>query len=133
MTIKELFTRDINRSINGVVKAEQLDDAVVWQELDEFVVTRELDQHIRKFFGAYTDALDNPQDPTLSGKMGVWISGFFGSGKSHFFKVLSYVLGNRKLTARWQVPADRGVFRDESSRRHALRRHQTRRRRRMRT
>jgi hypothetical protein len=103
MTIKELFTRDINRPINGVVKAEQLDDAVVWQELDEFVVTRELDQHIRKFFGAYTDALDHPRDPTLSGKMGVWISGFFGSGKSHFLKVLSYVLGNRKLTAAGQT------------------------------
>jgi len=103
MTIKELFTRDINRPINGVVKAEQLDDAVVWQELDEFVVTRELDKHIRKFFGAYTDALDHPHDPTLSGKMGVWISGFFGSGKSHFLKVLSYVLGNRKLTAAGQT------------------------------
>ena len=53
MTIKELFTRDINRPINGVVKAEQLDDAVVWQELDEFVVTKELDQHLRRFFAVY--------------------------------------------------------------------------------
>ena len=99
MTIKELFTRDIHRSINGVVKAEQLDDAVVWQELDEFVVTRELDQHLRRFFAVYTDAIDQRHDPTISGKIGVWMSGFFGSGKSHFLKVLSYVLGNRKLTA----------------------------------
>lgn len=99
MTIKELFNRNIDRSINGVVKAEQLDDAVVWQELDEFVVTRELDLHLRKFFGAYKDALDNPKDPAVSGKIGVWVSGFFGSGKSHFLKVLSYILSNRKLTA----------------------------------
>ena len=99
MTIKELFTRNINRPINGVVKAEQLDDDVVWQELDEFVVTKELDQHLRKFFSAYTDALDHQNDPVNSGKIGVWVSGFFGSGKSHFLKVLSYVLSNRKLTA----------------------------------
>ena len=103
MRIKELFTRDINRSINGVVKAEQLDDASVWQELDEFVVTHELDKHLRRFFAAYTDAIDNPRDPTISGKMGVWMSGFFGSGKSHFLKVLSYVLGNRELTASGQT------------------------------
>ncbi len=102
MTIKELFTRDINRSINGVVKAEQLDDAVVWQELDEFVVTKELDQHLRTFFAAYTDAIDNPNDPAIAGKVGVWMSGFFGSGKSHFLKVLSYILSNRKLTASGQ-------------------------------
>ncbi len=53
MTIRELFTRDIHRSINGVVKAEQLDDSVVWQELDEFVVTKELGLHIHKFFQTY--------------------------------------------------------------------------------
>jgi hypothetical protein len=102
MTIKELFTRDITRSINGVVKADQLDDAVVWQELDEFVVTKELDQHLRRFFTAYTDAIDHQHDPTVTGKIGVWMSGFFGSGKSHFLKVLSYVLGNRKLTTSGQ-------------------------------
>jgi hypothetical protein len=95
MTIKELFVRDIHRSINGVVKAEQLDDAVVWQELDEFVVTRELGLHIHQFFRAYTEAIDNPRDPAVSGKIGVWVSGFFGSGKSHFLKVLS--IGKRPL------------------------------------
>lgn len=102
MTIRELFIRDINRSINGVVKAEQLDDAVVWQELDEFVVTKELDQHLRRFFAAYTEAIDHQHDPTVAGKIGVWMSGFFGSGKSHFLKVLSYVLGNRQLKANGQ-------------------------------
>ncbi|MFN7137878.1 MAG: BREX system P-loop protein BrxC [Limisphaerales bacterium] len=99
MQIQELFKRNIFRSINGVVKAEQLDDSVVWQELDEFVVTKELDQHLRKFFGAYIEAIDNANDPNITGKIGVWISGFFGSGKSHFIKVLSYLLSNRKLSA----------------------------------
>jgi len=95
MQIKNLFKRDIFRSINGVVKAHQLDDRSVWQELDEFVITRELDKHFRKFLSAYLNVLDNPRDPAVTGKMGVWISGFFGSGKSHFLKVLSYLLGNR--------------------------------------
>lgn len=93
MLIKNLFERDIFRPINGVVKADQIDDSSVWQELDEFVITRELDSHLRKFIAWYLDAIDQGKSVN-SGKMGVWISGFFGSGKSHFLKVLSYLLSN---------------------------------------
>jgi hypothetical protein len=98
MLIKNLFERDIFRPINGVVKADQLDDSSVWQELDEFVITRELDQHFRKFISWYLDAVNQGKNPDPAGKMGVWISGFFGSGKSHFLKVLSYLLHNRTHT-----------------------------------
>ncbi len=94
MKIKSLFERDIFRPINGVVKADQLDESSVWQELDEFVITKELDQHVRKFISWYLEAVDQGKNPDPSGKMGVWISGFFGSGKSHFLKVLSYLLRN---------------------------------------
>jgi hypothetical protein len=94
MLIKNLFERDIFRPINGVVKADQLDDSSVWQELDEFVITRELDQHFRKFISWYLEAVDQTKSPDSTGKMGVWISGFFGSGKSHFLKVLPYLLRN---------------------------------------
>ena len=95
MLIKNLFERDIFRPINGVVKADELDDASVWQELDEFVVTRELDQHLRKFISWYLEAVGQGKSTDPTGKMGIWISGFFGSGKSHFLKVLSYLLQNR--------------------------------------
>src|SRR5471030_257760 len=95
MLIKNLFERDIFRPINGVVKADQLDDSSVWQELDEFVITRELDQHFRKFISWYLEAVDQGKKLDPTGKMGVWISGFFGSGKSHFLKILSYLLENR--------------------------------------
>jgi hypothetical protein len=98
MRIEHLFHKDIFRPINGVVKADQLDAASVWQELDEFVVTRELDQHLRQFFSAYCDAIDRSHDPDVAGKIGVWVSGFFGSGKSHFIKVLSYLLQNQTHT-----------------------------------
>ena len=98
MLIKNLFERDIFRPINGVVKADQLDDSSVWQELDEFVITRELDQHFRKFISWYLESVDQGKNPAATGKMGIWISGFFGSGKSHFLKVLSYLLHNRTHT-----------------------------------
>lgn len=89
MIIKDLFEKDINRSINGVVKVSQEDEESLRQELSEYVVTRELRRHFSDFFNAYCSALDVPTD-----KIGVWILGFFGSGKSHFLKMLSYLLSN---------------------------------------
>ena len=92
MNIAELFHKDIHRNINGVIKVGQQDSENIRQELEEYVVTHELDKHFRTFFERYTSALSNPTD-----KIGVWISGFFGSGKSHFLKILSYLLANRQL------------------------------------
>jgi hypothetical protein len=97
MKIQDLFIKDIQRNINGVVKADQLDDSNVWQELDEFVVTREIDKHLDHFFSRYAEALAKREDPENADKVGVWVSGFFGSGKSHFIKILSYLLGNRSV------------------------------------
>ena len=98
MRIQNLFQKDIFRPINGVVKADQLDESSVWQELEEFVVTKELDQHLRHFFSSYCEAMDKTGDPDVAGRIGVWVSGFFGSGKSHFLKVLSYLLNNETHT-----------------------------------
>jgi hypothetical protein len=95
MHIEQLFSKQLNRDINGVVKAEDIKDAVVFTELDEYVVTNELDKHFRSFFESYLAAIENPA--TASQKVGVWISGFFGSGKSHFLKILSYLLENRSV------------------------------------
>jgi len=99
MLIKNLFERDIARAINGVVKADQLDDRSVWQELDEFVVTKEMYKHIGTFFSSYLDAINNKDDVDIAGRIGIWVSGFFGSGKSHFIKVLSYLLRNQQVNA----------------------------------
>ncbi|MBD3180773.1 BREX system P-loop protein BrxC [Candidatus Poribacteria bacterium] len=95
MKIRELFTKDISRPINGVVKADQQDDKSIYQELEEFVVTRELSEHLDRFFSVYLQALENPRDADAAGKMGVWVSGFFGSGKSHLIKVLHYLFKNQ--------------------------------------
>ena len=92
MQIKELFIKPIDRPINGVIYADQKDST--WQELEEYVVTQEHITYFRKFFDAYLAAKDNPDNSTITGRMGVWVSGFFGSGKSHYIKILSYLLEN---------------------------------------
>lgn len=97
MNIEQIFEKPLKRNINGVVKAEQTDDESAWVELDEYVITRELDGHLRQFFEVYAPAT-GPGRLQLADKMGVWVSGFFGSGKSHFIKILSYLLANRKVS-----------------------------------
>ena len=94
MKIRELFLKPIDRPINGVIKADQMDAASVWQELEEYVVTKQISDHLRRFFDAYLAAMDRPHDAAITERMGVWVSGFFGSGKSHFIKILSYLLEN---------------------------------------
>ena len=94
MKIRDLFTKPIDRPINGVIKADQRDAESIWQELDEYVVTKQLTEYLRRFFDAFLAAADNPKDPVLSARMAVWVSGSFGSGKSHFIKILSYLLEN---------------------------------------
>jgi hypothetical protein len=110
MTIREFFDRDIQRPINGVVKADQQDDASVWQELDEFVVTHELDKHLHTFFRSYLNVADNLNKSEVASQIGIWISGFFGSGKSHFLKVLSYLMGNRELRVDGQIKRTADFF-----------------------
>ena len=94
MNIQQLFAKDLMRNINGVIKAEQVDALSVFSELDEYVVTNELEKHFSTFFENYADAVKQPIG-TYTNKMGVWISGFFGSGKSHYLKILSYILANK--------------------------------------
>lgn len=98
MQIRDLFTKDIDRSINGVVKADQLESDTVFTELDEYVITTELAKHFEEFFDAYMPSVRDPKAKAASGKLGIWVSGFFGSGKSHFIKILSYLLQNTKAT-----------------------------------
>lgn len=92
MKIKDMFAKKIDREIQGVIIVGQGEDANVSQELEEYVVTRELQKHFADFYSAYKKGIVG-----ITPKMGVWISGFFGSGKSHFLKILSYLLENRQV------------------------------------
>jgi len=95
MILKELFAKEIDRDIKGVIKVGQADDENISQELEEYVVTRELQKHFADFFASYKKGINGHTD-----KMGVWISGFFGSGKSHFLKILSYLLANKEVNGK---------------------------------
>ena len=95
MLIQDMFRRRIDREIQGVVIAGQGESGSVEQELDEYVVTSELQRHFRDFFAAYKKGITG-----TTTKVGVWISGFFGSGKSHFLKMLSYLLKNEVVGGR---------------------------------
>lgn len=91
-SIKELFKKEIDREINGVVQAGQRDEEVIQDELEEYVMTKEISENMTYFFKNYAYSFQNKTT-----KMGVWISGFFGSGKSHFLKILSYLLNNETV------------------------------------
>lgn len=92
MQIKDMFRKKIDREIQGVIIVGQGEETNVAQELEEYVVTRELQRHFADFFAAYKKGIQG-----TTPKMGVWISGFFGSGKSHFLKILSYLLQNKQV------------------------------------
>ena len=92
MQVREMFRKPIDREIQGVIIVGQGEETNVSQELDEYVVTRELQKHFADFFSAYKKGILG-----TTPKMGVWISGFFGSGKSHFLKILAYLLENKQV------------------------------------
>lgn len=98
MKIQEMFRKDINREIQGVIIVGQGEEGNIAQELEEYVVTRELQKYFSDFFSAYKKGIigNTPN-------MGVWISGFFGSGKSHFLKILSYLLQDKKVAGKHAI------------------------------
>lgn len=85
VTFADLFARDIDKKINGVIKAN--DEKELVDEVDEYVLTGEIQQNLETFLGEYNDPANHTQN-------GAWISGFFGSGKSHLLKMLSHILGD---------------------------------------
>lgn len=107
MRLQNIYKADINRDINGVIKVAQDDEQSIVQELSEYIITKELRRHFNTFLNHYERSLDTPTD-----KIGVWISGFFGSGKSHFLKILSYLLSNKTVGGKKAVDYFADKFED---------------------
>jgi len=84
MNLNELLLLNPERNIETVIKAD--DDKHIHEEVHEYVITKEIAKKIKDLFSAYNN---------FEGANGAWISGFFGSGKSHLLKILSYVLENK--------------------------------------
>ena len=93
-----MFQKPIDREIQGVIIVGQGEETNVAQELEEYVVTRELQKHFADFFEAYKKGITGNTN-----EIGVWISGFFGSGKSHFLKILSYILANKEIDGKHAI------------------------------
>jgi hypothetical protein len=83
--IGEIFAKPVDRHIEGVIKAD--DAADLPTEIDEYVLTAEIESNLERMLETYTA-------PRFEGGNGVWISGFFGSGKSHLLKMMAYLLGD---------------------------------------
>lgn len=91
-TVGELLSRDLKREINEIIKVDQVDEQVVYDELVEYVVTPPMKDQYRALFKAYAESRSEPTESA-----GIWISGFFGSGKSSFAKNFGYVLANKTV------------------------------------
>ena len=83
LSLVDFFKKKINREINGVIKADEFD--ALENEVDEYVLTDEVAKRMENFLEEYNN---------YHKMNGVWISGFFGSGKSHLLKMLAILLEN---------------------------------------
>src|SRR5437588_2210167 len=91
-TIGDLLTRDLSRKIEEIIQVDQADEQSVYAEITEYIATDSIREQYHHLLRAVAEA---PSDPNES--VGVWISGFFGSGKSSFAKNLGYALENRTV------------------------------------
>ena len=98
--LRDIFEKPVDRPIEGVIKAD--DEAGLRGELEEYVITNEIEKHLERFLDAYNN---------YETANGVWISGFFGSGKSHLLKMLALLLENRAVDG----IAAYDLFRDKSA------------------
>jgi len=90
--IGDILSRDLSRKIEEIIQVDQADEQSVYSEITEYIAT----DSIRDQYAALLKAIaEAPSEPHES--VGVWISGFFGSGKSSFAKNLGYALENKKV------------------------------------
>lgn len=113
MKIAELFRRDIHRTIEEVVKVDLADEAVIATELDEYVATDHILEEFEKVLDAYQETINTPNESCT-----IWVSGFFGSGKSSWAKALGYLLWNPTIDGRPAI--DRFFERTDAPRLRAL-------------
>jgi hypothetical protein len=90
--IATLFANDIHRRIEEVIKVDQTDEEIIRDEINEYVVTDAIRSHYTDVFDAYRETPNKPHEG-----IAVWVSGFFGSGKSSFAKMLGLSIANRMV------------------------------------
>lgn len=88
MKFQELYEKGLDRKVNPAVSASDLTDETVQTEIEEYVFTEEIIINLHNI-------LSNIKHNQGS-HVGIWINGYYGSGKSHFLKYASYCLSQRK-------------------------------------
>ena len=89
-SIRDLFSREIARDIKEVIKVD--DRQSVMQEVEEYIPTDHIAGELIEALEKFQDTINNPSE-----EINLWVSGFFGSGKSSFAKVLGYLLANPEI------------------------------------
>ena len=88
MKIKEILTIDLSEDIKNVIDLEDISEKEIQAEIESYIVTDGLAREYADFVDTFTSNIL---------ETGVWISGFYGSGKSYFGKLLGYMLSNRTI------------------------------------
>src|SRR5215211_1298571 len=89
MLIKNALKRDLSKKIEEIIQVDQADDQSVYDEITDYIATDRIRDYYQILLKAIAEGQSDPDE-----SVGVWISGFFGSGKSSFAKNLGYVLAN---------------------------------------
>jgi hypothetical protein len=93
MRIGDLFETRVEEKIEPVIKVSEIGDArKLAAEIGSYVVTPLIERHLDDFMEHYSDTFF-----TQTTEIGVWISGYFGSGKSHLAKIMALLVENRVL------------------------------------
>ncbi len=92
MKIRDIFDKPIDRKIEEVIKVTQIEESTVHEEITEYVVTDTIKDYFIDVLNAFSEAPSSPHEG-----IGIWVSGFFGSGKSSFAKILGYILEGKKI------------------------------------
>lgn len=88
MLIKDILTINLSEDIKNVIDLEDMSEAETKSEIESYIVTDGLAKEYSDFVNIFTSNIV---------ETGVWISGFYGSGKSYFAKLLGYMLSNRNI------------------------------------
>ena len=83
--INEILTLDLQEDIKNVIDLEDRSELEIQQEIESYIVTEGIGRHLYNFTNQFTSNIK---------ETGVWLSGFYGSGKSYFGKMLGYIIDN---------------------------------------